>query len=257
MYVAYLIRRCCTSQRAAGSFPSIWRQESQNALAFGSWYKKCRHWLGYRSSHPCKRWFMEGNHFFLLIFSFIFSHSFKFAINFTLISIKRTPVFTSLQRSFDVTYVSLLPHHYSCKIQVMTNQEAVDIARKTKDPHRAAKQLAAEALKKDSKDDISVIVVRFKGWKTKRKYYYSKLLRFVFRGFCLLKMQRYMPTPVWKSHRKSSICLEFASKVGYIYFVCTLFSRHVKLYLLLIVCPVFILLLFLWCVDTYTMICLL
>lgn len=49
------------------------------------------------------------------------------------------------------------------KIQVMTNQEAVDIARKTKDPHRAAKQLAAEALKRESKDDISIIVVRFKG----------------------------------------------------------------------------------------------
>ena len=45
----------------------------------------------------------------------------------------------------------------------MTNQEAVDIARKTKDPHRAAKQLAAEALKRESKDDISIIVVRFKG----------------------------------------------------------------------------------------------
>lgn len=47
--------------------------------------------------------------------------------------------------------------------KVMTNQEAVDIARKTKDPQRAAKQLAAEALKRESKDDISIIVVRFKG----------------------------------------------------------------------------------------------
>lgn len=45
----------------------------------------------------------------------------------------------------------------------MTNQEAVDIARRTKDPQRAAKQLAAEALKRESKDDISIIVVRFKG----------------------------------------------------------------------------------------------
>lgn len=45
----------------------------------------------------------------------------------------------------------------------MSNQEAVDIARKVKDPHRAAKQLVAEALNKDSKDDISCIVVRFKG----------------------------------------------------------------------------------------------
>jgi len=42
------------------------------------------------------------------------------------------------------------------------NQEAVDIAKKTKDPQRAAKQLATEALKRDSKDDISCVVVRFK-----------------------------------------------------------------------------------------------
>ena len=48
-------------------------------------------------------------------------------------------------------------------IQVMANQEVVDIARKTKDPQKAAKQLAAEALNRDSKDDISIIVVRFKG----------------------------------------------------------------------------------------------
>ena len=45
----------------------------------------------------------------------------------------------------------------------MANQEAVDIARKIKDPQKAAKQLVAEALKRDSKDDISCIVVRFKG----------------------------------------------------------------------------------------------
>jgi len=42
----------------------------------------------------------------------------------------------------------------------MTNQEAVDIARKTRDPLKAAKQLSAEALKRDTKDDISCIVVR-------------------------------------------------------------------------------------------------
>ncbi|KAM6554528.1 hypothetical protein CsatB_015290 [Cannabis sativa] len=47
--------------------------------------------------------------------------------------------------------------------KVMSNQEAVDVAKKTKDPQRAAKQLAAEALNKDSKDDISIVVVRFKG----------------------------------------------------------------------------------------------
>lgn len=46
--------------------------------------------------------------------------------------------------------------------KVMSNQEAVDIARKVKDPQKAAKQLAAEALKRDSKDDISCVVVRFR-----------------------------------------------------------------------------------------------
>lgn len=46
--------------------------------------------------------------------------------------------------------------------QVMANQEAVDIAIKIKDPQKAAKQLATEALNRDSKDDISCIVVRFK-----------------------------------------------------------------------------------------------
>lgn len=45
----------------------------------------------------------------------------------------------------------------------MSNQEAVDIARKIKDPLKAAKELAAEALTRESKDDISCIVVRFKG----------------------------------------------------------------------------------------------
>ena len=47
--------------------------------------------------------------------------------------------------------------------KVMGNQEAVDIARKNKDPMKAAKVLTAEALKRDSKDDISCIVVRFRG----------------------------------------------------------------------------------------------
>ncbi|KAJ1376502.1 PPM-type phosphatase domain [Sesbania bispinosa] len=42
--------------------------------------------------------------------------------------------------------------------KVMPNQEAVDIARRMKDPLKAAKQLTAEALKRDSKDDISCVV---------------------------------------------------------------------------------------------------
>ncbi|PKI54252.1 probable protein phosphatase 2C 10 [Punica granatum] len=47
--------------------------------------------------------------------------------------------------------------------KVMNNQEAIDIARRIKDPLKAAKQLTAEALKRDSKDDISCIVVRLTG----------------------------------------------------------------------------------------------
>ncbi|CAA2965401.1 probable protein phosphatase 2C 9 [Olea europaea var. sylvestris] len=47
--------------------------------------------------------------------------------------------------------------------KVMSNQEAIDIVKKIKDPQKAAKQLAIEALNRESKDDISCIVVRFKG----------------------------------------------------------------------------------------------
>ncbi|XP_054797778.1 probable protein phosphatase 2C 10 isoform X1 [Prosopis cineraria] len=46
--------------------------------------------------------------------------------------------------------------------KVMSNQEAVDVARRMRDPQKAAKQLTAEALKRDSKDDISCVVVRFR-----------------------------------------------------------------------------------------------
>lgn len=44
----------------------------------------------------------------------------------------------------------------------MSNQEAVDLAKKVKNPLTAARQLTLEAFKRDSKDDISCIVVRFK-----------------------------------------------------------------------------------------------
>ncbi|XP_030453547.1 probable protein phosphatase 2C 9 isoform X1 [Syzygium oleosum] len=47
--------------------------------------------------------------------------------------------------------------------KVMNNQEAVDIARRIKDPEKAAKELTAEALRRDSRDDISCVVVRFRG----------------------------------------------------------------------------------------------
>ncbi len=48
-----------------------------------------------------------------------------------------------------------------CK-QVMSNQEAVDLVKKIRDPMAAAKQLSTEALNRKSKDDISCIVVRFR-----------------------------------------------------------------------------------------------
>jgi serine/threonine protein phosphatase PrpC len=44
----------------------------------------------------------------------------------------------------------------------MANQEAIDIARRIKDPLKAAKELTTEALRRDSKDDISCIVVRLR-----------------------------------------------------------------------------------------------
>ena len=44
----------------------------------------------------------------------------------------------------------------------MDNQEAVDLAIKINDPQTAAKQLTAEAVNRDSKDDIACVVVRFK-----------------------------------------------------------------------------------------------
>ncbi|KAK3033904.1 hypothetical protein RJ639_033539 [Escallonia herrerae] len=47
--------------------------------------------------------------------------------------------------------------------KVMSNQEAVDIARRVKDTQKAAKQLLLEALRRESKDDISCVVVRFRG----------------------------------------------------------------------------------------------
>ncbi|KAL3504744.1 hypothetical protein ACH5RR_034585 [Cinchona calisaya] len=46
--------------------------------------------------------------------------------------------------------------------KVMTNQDAVNIARRIKNPQKAAEQVIAEALNRDSKDDISCIVVRFR-----------------------------------------------------------------------------------------------
>lgn len=45
--------------------------------------------------------------------------------------------------------------------KVMSNQEAVDCIRKTKDAQAAAKRLIEEAVARNSKDDISCIIVKF------------------------------------------------------------------------------------------------
>ncbi|CAN1331791.1 Probable protein phosphatase 2C 10, partial [Linum perenne] len=47
--------------------------------------------------------------------------------------------------------------------KVMSNQEAVDIAKKSRNPHKVARQLTTEAVHRDSKDDISCVVIRFRG----------------------------------------------------------------------------------------------
>ncbi|XP_042458000.1 probable protein phosphatase 2C 9 isoform X2 [Zingiber officinale] len=47
--------------------------------------------------------------------------------------------------------------------KVLSNQEAVDLVRKIKNPLAAARRLTLEAFKRESKDDISCIVVRFNG----------------------------------------------------------------------------------------------
>jgi len=80
--------------------------------------------------------------------------------------------------------------------QVMGNQEAVDIARRIKDPQKAAKQLATEALNRDSKDDISCIVVRFKGWKMEHTH--SLKSGYIFLYIYYSTNQHAIPYP-WKS----------------------------------------------------------
>ncbi|GFY89404.1 phytochrome-associated protein phosphatase type 2C [Actinidia rufa] len=57
--------------------------------------------------------------------------------------------------------------------KVVANQEAVDIAKKIKDPQKAAKQLVAEALDRQSKDDISCIVRSFQGVLRARAVHHS------------------------------------------------------------------------------------
>ena len=48
-----------------------------------------------------------------------------------------------------------------CNLQVMNNQEVVDHVRNIKDSWTAAKSLVEEALRRESRDDISLVVVSF------------------------------------------------------------------------------------------------
>lgn len=50
----------------------------------------------------------------------------------------------------------------SGKMQVMSNQDAVDCIRDIKDARLAAKRLNEEALERGSTDDISCVVIKFK-----------------------------------------------------------------------------------------------
>lgn len=50
----------------------------------------------------------------------------------------------------------------SGKMQVMSNQDAVNCIRDIKDARLAAKRLNEEALERGSTDDISCVVIKFK-----------------------------------------------------------------------------------------------
>ena len=139
-FAIFYIRRCCKSKWAAGSFSCFWRQEPQITLEIRSWCSICWYWCRYWVSHPCKRWSMEG-----------VSH-----LAFSLSTCKCWMMIQlHTNACFSFSNLSI--------IQVLSNEEAIDIARKTRDPQKAAKQLVAEALNRESKDDISCIVVRFRG----------------------------------------------------------------------------------------------
>jgi len=75
----------------------------------------------------------------------------------------------------------------------MTNQDAVDIARRSKDPQKAAKQLTAEALKRDSKDDISCVVVKFRWWYLSIQVSYWGAVYSSNKGTSLWSMSTYGP----------------------------------------------------------------
>ena len=88
----------------------------------------------------------------------------------------------------------------------MSNQEAVDIALKIKNPQKAAKQLSVEALRRDSKDDISCIVVQFKGWLW-LLFFPEEALHVHLSGFPLRRGQ-YLDNTSLKFTQKSGVLIE-------------------------------------------------
>lgn len=85
----------------------------------------------------------------------------------------------------------------------MENQEAVDLVKKIKDPTAAAKQLAAEAVNRKSKDDISCIVVRFK-WVVDFACHLMSLV------YILLSCTKYFPAVqflIWRDDKQVDIHL--------------------------------------------------
>ena len=132
-------RRCPPSMWSVGCLQSFWRQESKITSEIRAWYKSWKHRSHRWATCPCKWRSLEGMAFFFLL------------------NLPRWPI---SDWKFGTTLLRFL--QFSLIDQVMNNREVVDVAKRFKDPYAAAKQLTAEALKRDSKDDISCIVVRFK-----------------------------------------------------------------------------------------------
>lgn len=139
-WILIKIRRRTSSEWSASSVTSIWRQEPQISLAIGSRYTRYQHRCQHGRINSRQRRSMEGANISFHPICLLHQH---------LIHLQSC---SSYLQMFLWTWMK----------QVMANQEAVDIARRIKDPLKAAKQLITEALQKESKDDISCIVVRFR-----------------------------------------------------------------------------------------------
>lgn len=172
-----IFRRCCKSEWPVGSFSSFWGQEPEVTLAVWSWHSIC----GHRPTHgfpcPCKWRLVEGSIYItcrsLWRLGLKTHHCNRFRWNWALRSNGYdSVVIVYIVNVWDILRASIIPLIPFCEIafsiQVMSNQEAIDLARREKDPLKGAKALVTEAVNRDSKDDISCIVVRLKAWFTRR-----------------------------------------------------------------------------------------